>query len=663
MRVKRARSGLSQYLRDGKKADSIYSRDQKDSVFHINGNLNDFEKAENYCVQNKNWSENYMHITFGFSDGDWQKIESLPTKDDQNSLMQELVQDYIKHHFSGYDIDNEIISYSCLHFPKKKYDEHGNKRYPHIHLGVSFLNSLSDTKLRNLFATNSFYDDVMVRKSNFKFGFEQTKRREFRVKNFDSQLGRDRKEWIELLEDLNNREELIYFLENQMNFKEDIDYRVVDTKNNNYIKLINKSFKTEKSGKKIIQDINLQGRGFERFVDITTDAKYHKKLEDMTQEELEEILEDTYLKRVEEIGKRRSIKATDDLKKIYDEDQQLKEYFEKKYSQKDNDFEENSFKNLTFQQKIFYKHYGVNIQDKLKGYYIKTDDTGIDNTTFINKSKGIKIEDKGDEIVSHLNSDLIEDEVKLMIQIALAKGWDLLDIEVDGSAQFIKESKKQILKKVEEENKKEIKKVENPTRSVSALDNHILENNSKIFEFEKVHDIRFLKDNLPAQLVLDFAKQKYNINLDEFEVVDGNKINNKSNRQKPKSVIDFLTKEIGVSIKEATQISNKLMASQPRKKEKMSKTNEQNLEGSVHKTIPIEDLVNNNKVIKKNRRIETLRKYNFYLNRTSFDKYKKGVNSLKRLKDKNWSKFIPASVDSLKFEKSKSHSKNRNKKR
>lgn len=571
VRVRRAKSGLSKYLRDGKKVGSIYSRDEKDIVTPIYGNLDEFEKAENYCVQNKNWSENYMHITFGMSDNDWQKIESLPTKDQQNTLMRELVQDYIKHHFSGYDIENEIIAYSELHYPKLKFDEHGNKRYPHIHLGISFLNPLSDTKLRNLFAKNSYYDEAMVRKSNYKFGFEQTKRRKFRIKNFDSQVGRDRREWIELLDELNDSEELIYFLQNQMNFKEDVDYRVVDTKYNNYVKLINKSFKNDKSGKKTIQDINLQGRGFERFVDVTSTEKNHKKLEDMTQQELEEILNNVYAKRVEEIGKRRSKKSTENLKKIYDEDEKLKKDIEKKYSKK---AEYNSFKSLTFQQKIFYKHYGVNIQDSLEGYYIKVDENNENNTTFINHSKGIKIEDKEDEILSYSNEDSTQEEVKLMLDIALAKGWNLLEIEIDGTPEFIKEAKKQILQRIEEQNQNQVHKQENkeinkveikPTRPVSQLDNYIFANESKIFESEKANDLKFLKENLSAQIVLDFAIRKYNINLDEFEVVDDNKINNKTNRQKPKSIIDFFTKEIGVSIKETTEICNNLMTKQPKK--------------------------------------------------------------------------------------------------
>jgi hypothetical protein len=577
VRVRRNKTGgLSKYLRDGVKKDSNYSRNEKDIVTPIWGNLDEFEKIEDYILNEKKFSEISMHITFGFSDSDWQKIESLPTKDEQNALMQELVQDYIKHHFSGYDIQNEIISYAELHYPKLKYDEDGNKRYSHIHLGISFLNQLSDTKLRNLFAKNSYYDEIMVRKSNIKFGFEQTKRREFRIKNFDSQLGRDRREWIELLDEINDRKELIYFLQNQMNFKEDVDYRVVDTKYNNYVKLVNKSFKKDKNSKKIVQDINLQGRGFERFVDATSTEKNHKKLEDMTQEELEEILNDVYVKRVDEIGKRRSKKTTEDLKKIYEDDEKLEKDFEKKYSKKS---EYNSFKSLTFQQKIFYKHYGVNIQDSLRGYYIKIDVPGVYNTTFVNRSKGIKVEDKGDEILSYSNADSIQEEARLMISISLAKGWNLLEIQVDGTPQFIKEAKKQILQKIEEQKqiqeKEKINEIEIKTRRpVSQLDNFILENESKIFQAEKVNNLKFLKENLPAQIVLEFAKQKYNINLDEFEVVDGNKINNKTNRQKPKSIIDFFTKEIGISINEATEICDDLMVKQPKKEKEITQKTE-----------------------------------------------------------------------------------------
>ena len=607
VRVRRAKSGLSTYLRVGKKADSIYSRDEKDIVTPIYGNLDDFERAENYCVKNKNWAENYLHITFGFSDNDYQKIESLPTKEEQNALMQELVQDFIKHHFSGYDINNEIISYAELHRVKMAYDEHGNKRYPHIHLGVSCLNPLSDTKLRNLFATNSYLDKLITRRSHLKFGFEEVKKRDFKIQKYETKIGKNRADWAKSLEYLDNREELIEFLVKHLNFKENIDYKIVETKNNNYVKLINKSFRKDKQGEKIIESLNLRGHPFERFVDMNTDAS-HKRIEDMTQEELEEILNDVYVKRVKEIGKRRSKKATEDLKKIYEDDEKLKKSFEKKYSKK---AENNSFKSLTFQQKIFYKHYGVNIEDSLRGYYVKTNVTGSDNTTFINRSKGVKVEDKGDEIVSYSNVNSVQEEAKLMIDIALAKGWDLLEMEIDGKPEFIKEAKKQILQKVEEQNqsqvqkqeKKELKKVEKPTRPVSQLDNYILENESKIFGAEKINDIQFLKENLPAQIVLDFSFRKYNINPDEFEVADENKIKKKTNRQKPRSIVDFLTKEIRISIKEATVICNDLMAKHPKKVVDVAK-GEEKLEELVQQHQELQNKDSKNKQIEINQEEE-----------------------------------------------------------
>jgi hypothetical protein len=168
-------------------------------------------------------------------------------------------------------------------------------------------------------------------------------------------------------------------------------------------------------------------------------------------------------------------------------------------------------------------------------------------------------------LISFSNTDSIENEAKLMIDIAIAKGWNLLEIEVDGPDDFIKEVKKQIVEKIEEQNKKErinLNNSEEIYRPTSLLDNYIFDNKSKIFEAEKINDINFLKENLEANIVLEFAKQKYNINLDDFEVVDGNKINNKTNRQKPKSIIDFFTKEIGIPVGEATQICKDLISKQ-----------------------------------------------------------------------------------------------------
>ena len=553
-RVRRGVFGLCEYLLNGKKQNSKYLRLEKDVVRPLIGNFTLFQETEKYLVEEKNWKENYMHITIGFSDSDWAKIELLETQEDKDALLREILHDYINHHFSSYKYE-ELVYHGELHFPKLKFDENNNKRYPHLHLGISFLNLINDTKLRNLFAVNSFYDDVMARKTNFKYGFEQTKRKEIRVKNFDSQIGRDRRAWIELLDEINDREELIYFLENQMKFVEGLDYKVVNTTKNNYVKLINKSFKNEKNVTRKLQDLNLQVRGFERFVDVNSSEKNHKKLEDMDQVELEEILSKCYEKREFDISKRRSAMTSQTLQKIHEEDEQLKKTFEKKYSQKDKNVEVSSLRNLSFQQQIFYKQYQSIIEDKLQGYYVKVDD--LKNiTTFENRAKNIKITDFGDEIESDSINSNNHEKVKLMLDIAVGKGWDILNLEITGSDEFRIEVKKQILERIEESSKKDEFEI---TRPISYIDNLILDNQSKIIENEKVNDIEFIKKHLPSKVVLEFAKQKYNINLNEFEVLDDNKINNKTNRQKPKSVIDFFTKEIGISLKEAIEISNELL--------------------------------------------------------------------------------------------------------
>lgn len=60
------------------------------------------------------------------------------------------------------------------------------------------------------------------------------------------------------------------------------------------------------------------------------------------------------------------------------------------------------------------------------------------------------------------------------------------------------------------------------------------------------------------------------------------------------------------------------------------------------KTLEIFDTT---RFIRKNRRIETLRKLNFHFERTnkiSFDKYKKCVISLKIIVDRNWNDFVLA---------------------
>ena len=63
-------------------------------------------------------------------------------------------------------------------------------------------------------------------------------------------------------------------------------------------------------------------------------------------------------------------------------------------------------------------------------------------TIIINNEKHIKVIDRGEEII--LEGGNIKEEVKISIELCLAKGWELEDIESKGSEEFIKESKRQI---------------------------------------------------------------------------------------------------------------------------------------------------------------------------------------------------------------------------
>lgn len=98
-----------------------------------------------------------------------------------------------------------------------------------------------------------------------------------------------------------------------------------------------------------------------------------------------------------------------------------------------------------YQEKILYKVYHTKIEHTLKSYYIKVDD---DNTVHISsKEKDVAITDYGNKLIA--NGQNIKEEVKLMLDIAIAKDWNLSTIKVTGSEEFEKEAQKQIQERLE----------------------------------------------------------------------------------------------------------------------------------------------------------------------------------------------------------------------
>ncbi|GGD49459.1 hypothetical protein GCM10012288_24430 [Malaciobacter pacificus] len=120
-------------------------------------------------------------------------------------------------------------------------------------------------------------------------------------------------------------------------------------------------------------------------------------------------------------------------------------------------------KKKTYQEKIFYKIYNIVPDINLENYYIKKIEQG--HIEFINKKKDIHITDEGQRIKSNKSNVNLVENVKLMLEVAKAKGWDLNNLHIRGTEQFINEVKRQ----VSIENEKEALNVNNKKEAADNL--------------------------------------------------------------------------------------------------------------------------------------------------------------------------------------------------
>lgn len=540
--ISRGKIGLYIYLLLGIRRDSLLNRVEKDDVIPVYGDLDLYGKIEDYLNRYKNYKDNYLHITLSFSEDDEEKLSTM-NENERDQVIHDMTIDYIKHHTSGYDLDTEVIAYAERHRPKIKLNEKGEKRLEHVHIAIALYNPLSDTQLRTTFANTTYMDEVLQNYINKKYGFTIPRN----VKGKPSELNeatitaKDRKYYINELEEIKNKDELLNYF--QIN---NIEHREVKTKNNHYYKIINKNGK----------DINLRGKGFKHIQTITSDTEYVYP-EKRTLHELEDILSSYYSKRIEQIDKRRSKYTKEKLKEIYTDDEPPKE---------------NSI-TMSYQQKIFFKHYGHLIEDRLKGFFVDSKDNK--KVKFINKKKDIVVIDKGNKITTKISDVNVAEKVKLILDIAEAKEWNLVLIKVQGSDRFKKEMRKQIVQRLHDKMTKqssdyffrfkEKAKKKAVNRPINILD-HIVKNDINKKEMKKTEsnpDLKILKHALRAENVLQFAVEKYGLDAKQFEITNDNKINNIKNKQKAKNVIDFLQKEIHITTKEAIAYCQELFNKQP----------------------------------------------------------------------------------------------------
>ncbi|MDN5095791.1 hypothetical protein [Aliarcobacter butzleri] len=561
-RISRAKEGFADYLITGTRKDSIYTRDQKDKVIPLYGNLQTFKQTEKYLNKYKNYESNYIHITLSFSQEDMDKLNEIDDVEKRDELFKELVLIYLKHHTSGYSLENEVIAYAEAHMPKIQKNEKNRQRFPHIHIAIAKYNPLDDTQLRTPFFNNSFLDDVLQSYICKKYGFEIPRKDETDTNEkiedennledkIKSKIAITRANWIELLKDIKTSDELLYFLQNDLKLEENIDYKIAGSKTYKYIKILNLQERNKKSN-----SLNLNGKDFSRF--ILKDDKNRTFPRHKSKKELEDILLSYYETRIENIYKRKSNKSKELLKNIHHlENQNIKKNI-------------NSLTYQSYQQKLFYEHYDYLIKDKLQGYYIKKTDNQVIITNF---SKNIKIIDLENQIISNSNSNNLQEEVKIMIEIALAKNWKLENIEPTGNENFINEANRQIaaliLKNKEEQinkNDLQIIRAKSPTQQEKVkLQNEEL--NSKI-------NLQELKEKLDANLLLEYAAKNFKLDVNNFNITADNKIDNLSNSQKPKNVIDFLQRELNLTTKEAIGVCQKIYENSVVYSSEIEKSNE-----------------------------------------------------------------------------------------
>ena len=543
-RISRAKEGFVDYLITGARKDSIYKRDQKDKTITLFGNLQIFKQTEKYLNKYKNYESNYIHISLSFSKKDMDLLNEIEDEEKRDELFKELVLIYIKHHTSGYDLTNEVIAYLEAHLPKIQINEKNRQRMSHIHIAIAKYNPLDHTQLRTPFFNNFFLDDVLQSYVCKKYGFEIPRKDEDEKNDTNekiqdennledkirSKIAITRANWIELLKDIKTPNELIYFLQNDLKLEENKDFKIAGSNSYKYIKILNLQERNKKSN-----SLNLNSKDFQRF--ILKDDKNRTFPRHKSKKELEDILLSYYETRIENIYKRKSKKSKELLNQIYISENQ-------KTSQK-----VNSFTYQSYQQKLFVSHYDYLIKDKLEGYYIKK----INNQIIINNfSKNIKIIDLENRIISNSNSDNLQEKVRIMIEIALAKNWELQNIEPTGSDEFIFESNKQIAKLLEQKNKDDLQII----RAKSPIQQQKIKLQDE--ELNSKTNLQELKEKLDANLVLEYAVENFKLDAKNFNITADNKIDNLSNSQKPKNVIDFLQRELNLTTKEAIGVCQKI---------------------------------------------------------------------------------------------------------
>ena len=146
IRISSGDSGFSEYIRFGRKKGEPLLRHERDVVIPLFGDLDTFEKVENFEHENCNYKGgNYRHISISFSKEDLALLDRMPPSQ-RIDAYQEIIRKILDFYCPGYSQD-ELVVYSEVHRPRTKINSKGKEKYEHIHLGVNMYSPMLGKQL------------------------------------------------------------------------------------------------------------------------------------------------------------------------------------------------------------------------------------------------------------------------------------------------------------------------------------------------------------------------------------------------------------------------------------------------------------------------------------------------------------------------------------
>jgi hypothetical protein len=577
IRISQHSAGIEHYFETGIKRGRDYSRDELDKRVHLTGSLAAFSSAVAYTTQNKkNWTSHYWHLTASFTFED---------NDVNDETLRAITHDLLAYYYRSYQPDTLIVAAEA-HRPKMQSEINQTtkalaQRLVHIHVAVSKLDLVTDNQIRmlpfNLDADKAFQsylaakhhltDPADCKRTNTITKATLISRRHEKTESItkQTQVAELRKGLSQLLANVTSLDEAVGLLKQS---DEVVQVKFMQRKSGNDYLQVNTTAGT--------CSINIRGQGFEqleRLYDRAGGQGASKKKRTMEQEENHDYENDQaryqamYERHqvwwLEQQAKRKKAKPIDYVAVA------------KRYEQQ-------------FTQRLKEAHtYYILDQDQIEarplyGYQIWEKN----NRRFLSSNAlEVRVYNLPDKIMLPRPDDPVErrNAVALVLEIAIAKGWDIDNLKIAGHDHF----KYEVLTQINVSNRdgRRISPKVNiasgqtiPSAAVKrprlngidqALDDHA----QRKARLHSTEQIVLINTDLYAEAVLAYAVQHFGLISDHFGVTDDNKIADYRLKSSPRDNVDLLTKTCNMRFTDAIPLLNKLLDEQKETEKDKEKQN------------------------------------------------------------------------------------------